>query len=69
MRFDVYGIYQLEIVRDGERWVVYRLDLGKRRIVSDFAMPSSMPPDELGRYLDDMLHEIARPGTAIRRVE
>ena len=73
MRFDIYGRYQLEIVREDERWVAYRIDLdqlesGKRRLMSDFAIPSSMRPDEVQVYLDDMLHELARPEDTIKRL-
>ena len=69
MRFDIYGKYRLEVVREGDRWVMYRLDLGKRRLMSDFAIPSALRADEIAAYLDDMLHELARPGTAIRRID
>lgn len=69
MRFDIYGRYQLEVVRKNGRWVVYRLDFAKRRPVSDFAIPPSMHEDELQVYLDDMLHELGRPDSAIRRID
>ena len=69
MRFDVYGRYQLEVVRENDRWVTYRLGFGKRRKMSDFAIPSSMRPDELAVYLDDILHELGRPGSTITRIE
>lgn len=69
MRFDIYGRYQLEVIRENEHWVIYRLDSGKRRLMSDFAIPASMHPDEVMLYLDDMLHELARPETSIRRID
>ena len=69
MRFDIYGRYQLEILREGERWVVYRLDAGRRRPEPDFAIPPSMPADEVIIYLDDMLHELARPDSCVRRID
>ncbi len=69
MRFDIYGRYRLEVVREDERWVMYRLDFGKRRVSSDFVIPASLRPDELATYLDDMLHEGARPGDIIRRID
>ena len=73
MRFDIYGRYQLEVVRENERWVAYRIDLGdlesgKRRLMSDFAIPPSMREDELAVFLDDMLHELAGPENTIRRI-
>ena len=74
MRFDIYGRYQLEVVRESECWVAYRFDLdqlqsGKRRLMSNFSIPSSMNPNEVQVYLDDMLHEFAGPEDAIRRLD
>ncbi len=69
MRFDIYGRYQLEVVREDERWVMYTLDYGKRCVDSDCVRPGSLRPDELATYLDDMLHELARPGDVIRRID
>jgi len=69
MRFDIYGRFQLEVVRENERWVIYRLDYGKRRATSDFVIPNTLRPDELAAYLDDMLHEWARPGDTVRRID
>ena len=68
MRFDIYGRFQLEVVRNGDTWVAYRLDNGKRRRISDFIVPSGLPPEDVETYLDDMLHEWSKPGTAIRRI-
>ena len=69
MRFDIYGRYQLEVVRKDERWIMYRLDFGKRRLTYDFVIPASLRPDELATYLDDMLHELARPGDIVQRID
>ncbi len=69
MRFDIYGRFELEVVRESGRWTLYKLDHGKRRATSDFVMPASLRPDELSTYLDDMLHEWAQPGAAIRRID
>ena len=69
MRFDIYGRYQLEVVRKDGRWIMYELDYGKRRLTTDFVIPASLRPDELAAYLDDMLHESARPGDIVRRID
>ena len=69
MRFDIYGRYQLEVVRADESWRLYRLDGGKRRPVTDFAIPAALTPDEIGAYLDDMLHEMAQPGRRITQIK
>jgi hypothetical protein len=69
MRDDIYGRYVLDVAREGEAWVMYRVDGGRRRAVRDFAIPSSLQPEEIAVYLDDMLHEGARPGAAVRRLD
>jgi len=69
MRFDIYGRYQLEVVRKNERWKIYRLDNGKRREVTDLVIPALLPSNELATYLDDILHELAGPGDFIRHLE
>ncbi len=45
------------MLREDGRWIMYRLDYGKRRVTSDFVVPDSLRPDELATYLDDMLHD------------
>ena len=69
MRFDVYGRFQLEVVREDGRWTIFRLDQGKRCKMSDFVIPASLRSEELATYLDDMLHEWARSGEVIRRID
>lgn len=69
MRFDIYGRYQLEIVRKDDRWVIYRLDVGKRRAFNDLVIPAALQEDEIQTYLDDMLHEWAGQGGVIRRLD
>ncbi len=68
MVFDIYGRYRLEVLREDGRWAVYRLDSGRRRSFSDFAIPSDLREDQIAGYLDDMLHEAAGPGAAIHRI-
>ncbi len=69
MRFDIYGRYRLDVVREDGRWALYRLDGGKRRAVTDFAIPNVLQTEELETYLDDMLHELARPGDVVRCID
>lgn len=68
MRFDVYGRYQLDVVREGERWVVYRVGAGTRAPADDLLVPPDVAPEELVTYLRDLLHELAEPGRSIQRV-
>src|SRR5690242_15463294 len=59
MKFDVYGRFQLEVVREGGEWVVYELGLGKRVRSSGLIIPSSIAADEVATFLDDLLHELS----------
>ncbi len=68
MIFDIYGRHRLEVLREDGRWAIYRLDDGRRRQFSDFVIPAEMEEDQIAGYLDDMLHEAAGPGAAIRRI-
>ncbi|MCP5372480.1 MAG: hypothetical protein H6907_12185 [Hyphomicrobiales bacterium] len=69
MRFDVYGRYVIEVVREGDRWAAWRLDGTRRRPVPDLAIPPDLPARDLATYLDDMLHEQSPPGGAIRAID
>jgi hypothetical protein len=66
MRFDVYGRFQLEVIRDGDQWHVYRLAHGKQIFAGDLAIPSEVAPTEVATYLDDLFHEAAVPGKSVR---
>lgn len=66
MKFDVYGRFRIDIVREGARWVVYRIQEGKRVHDDTIAIPAGLRPDEIAGYLDDVLHEWSRPGRKIR---
>ncbi len=69
MRFDIYGRYQLEVVREDEAWAVYRPAEGKRRRETGLVIPPWIPAADVLTYLDDLLHELAQPGTSIRRLD
>jgi hypothetical protein len=65
MKFDVYGRFQLEVVREKDQWAVYRLGPGKRA-PADLVIPSWVAPSEIATYLDDLLHELAGPDQSVR---
>ncbi len=69
MRFDIYGRFSVEVVREGDTWTVYRLGDGKRRREHELVVPPSLAADEIATYLDDLLHELAQPGCGIRRLD
>ena len=65
MKFDVYGQFQLEVVRESDRWVIYRIGVGLRALDESVVIPSSLEPDKIAGYLDDLFHEACRPGRRI----
>jgi hypothetical protein len=68
MRVDVYGRYQLEIAREGGRWVAHRLAPGKRMRIPELAIPAHLSEGEIPEFLDDLYHEMSKPGQSIRIV-
>lgn len=66
MKFDIYGHFQIEVRREVDRWVAYRVTLGKRTRIDTLAIPAEIrTAQEMARYLDDMYHEGARPGQSV----
>lgn len=68
MRFSIYGRYEVDVERRGDRWVVFRRGVGTRREDSRIVVPADLQEDDLVRHLDDLLHEEAIPGRSIRRI-
>jgi hypothetical protein len=66
MRFDVYGRFRLEVQRENDSWVVYRLDLGKRAKATDLIIPNTLDGAEIATFLDDVFHELSRPGQSVK---
>jgi hypothetical protein len=69
LKFDIYGRFQLEVLREGDHWSIYRLASGKRLRVHDLMIPPEVEPNDIARYLDDVLHEAASPGKGVRLLE
>ena len=69
MRFDIYGQEQLDVIREGGGWKVYVVGDGKRIPLSDIVIPADVEENEIPTFLDDLFHELARPGKTIRRVD
>ena len=65
MRFNIYGRFQLEVRREQESWVAYRLTPGKRVLEDELVIPADVDASELAVYLDDIFHELAGPGQEI----
>jgi len=65
MRFNIYGRFVLEIEREQGRWVPYRTGAGVRREEYGIVIPANLEEKDLIDYLEDLLHELATPGTSI----
>jgi hypothetical protein len=52
--------------RENDSWGVYRFDLGKRAKVNDFVIPSTLDAEEIATFLDDVFHELSRPGQIVK---
>lgn len=68
MKFDIYGRFQVEVRREHDGWAAYRSEQGKRRPLHDVVIPSQLAGDEIAIYLDDLFHEYAGLGQAVRRL-
>ena len=68
MKVDVYGRFQLEVTRENGQWIAYRLEPGKRIKVPELAIPESLEDGEVTEFLDDLFHEMSKPGQTVRIV-
>ena len=68
MKLDVYGKFKLDVVREADTWVAYRLEPGKRIVIHDFSIPDFFDEGQLATYLDDMYHEMGGLGERVTRV-
>jgi len=66
MKFDIYGRFELEVLRENDVWVVYRVGLGVRSRDDGLIIPPSLQPEEIAIYLDDLFHELACRGERVR---
>ena len=67
MKFDIYRRFQLVILREDDQWVVYDAQPGKR-VRNNLVISAEVAADELPAYLDDIYHELARPGDTVTLV-
>jgi hypothetical protein len=66
MKLDVYGRFQLEVQREGSKWIVYRIEPGLRIRVPELAIPAELEAADIASFLDDIYHEMAGPGQNVR---
>ena len=68
MRFNIYGRFHLEVRREQDRWMAYRLTAGTRVPEEELVIPADLAEHELAVHLDDIFHELAGPGQSIELV-
>ncbi len=66
MKFNVYDRFVLEIIQEKGQWKAYRVGDGAKIPDNDLIIPPDLDSSELITFLDDMLHELARPGQEIK---
>lgn len=59
----------MEVVCQGEGRTAYRIVAGQRSPETDFVIPDGYSKEEICVYLDDMLHELAKPGQEVVKIE
>jgi len=69
MIFDVYGRFDIEVLREHGHWVAYRVAPGLRLRDYDTVLASEAIEADLATLLDDTFQELAIPGHSIRRVD
>jgi hypothetical protein len=69
LKFDVYGRFRIEVAREGEAWVAYLLEPGKRIKMPELAIPKMLAAHEIATFIDDLYHEKSRPGDAVRLID
>ena len=67
MRLDVFGLFQVELVRVQDSWQVARVGQGLGAPM-DVAIPPGLDEDRAVEYIEDLWHEMAGPGQRITRV-
>jgi len=68
VKFDVYGHFQVDVLRQADRWVAYKLGQGTRAPLG-IVIPPSLAASEIAQYLDDIFHEAGSPGDVVRSLD
>jgi hypothetical protein len=68
MKYDIYGRFQLEVLREGDSWSVYRLGSGVRSRLHDVVLPAELEASEIATFLDDIFHEYDTHGRGIEEL-
>ena len=68
MKFDIYGRFELEVVREQGQWVAYRVARGMRYRDYDVVLPPELGEQDIAEFLDDLFHEFSGPGQSVKQV-
>ena len=69
MKFNIYGRFQIDVQRENDSWVVYRVGMGKRAKLNEVVIPPEMEADDFMIYLDDIFHEFAGIGQCVELMQ
>jgi len=69
MRFDIYGRFQVDVLREGDAWVAYQVGSGTRAPLHDLVIPADTAEHEIATWLDDVYHEYAGFGQRVEAVD
>lgn len=60
MRFNIYGRFLIEVLRQDNQWVVYRLgNEGKKRLAHDIQLSPELDKNDVQEQLAILYHEYA----------
>lgn len=68
MKFDIYGRFQLLVLREGDVWMAYRLEPGKNIPIPDLVIPPEASAGDIGTFLDDLFHEMDRGNLGVKQI-
>lgn len=69
MKFSIHGRFHIDVRREGEAWVAYRFESGKRTRVEELIIPPDLGAQDIAIYLDDIFHEYAGFGQYVEQLE
>jgi hypothetical protein len=65
MKFNIYNRFTVEIIRRDEGWIAFRIGEGLKVPCDNLMIPSDLEASQLITFLDDIFHELSRPGASI----
>jgi hypothetical protein len=69
MKFNIYNRFTVEIIRRDESWIAFRIGEGLKVPCDNLMIPSDLEASQLITFLDDIFHELSRPGASIEALK